>query len=566
MRSSPRGPDPYRGGWPRSREIKLRLFTGSPLASDGTLSKLCWVKHLASAQDQIGPYRLLSSLGRGGMAEVWKAEHRHLGQVRALKILLPEVAERPEVVSRLVTEARATARLRHPAIVEVFDCDVLDSGRAFIAMEYLRGEHLRAWLDRIGKLAEHSRLAAAMLGTVAEGLAFAHGLGVVHRDLKPENVFLVPLDGDEPGFAIKILDFGIAKLLREEGPSKTRPGCVVGTPTYMAPEQWQPGDPIDHRTDIYALGCLFYELLSGRPPFPYYDDMSIMGAHLTQRPADMRMLEPAVPPVLEQLLAQMLAKLPQDRQQTMEQVIVALESFLGLDRARFKDLLRAPGGFLVSLGDETGRELPANDPTRLADAPRPSPSAGSAPISFAAHADTAASARAIRRAQPYPRAGVFISVAVLVLSVLALATVLSKRDGIRAAGPAAPASTSAGALVVAAAPVPPSPSPAPAPAPASFTIRLSSSPAGAQAWVEGESSPRGQTPLDLVFATPGPKPVLLVAAGFRPEALTIVAGGQEVANAVLAPGPPAAARRTSPRRRASKPAPSPSNHYQAVGD
>jgi eukaryotic-like serine/threonine-protein kinase len=540
------------------------------LASDGTLSKLFWVKHLAAARDQIGPYRLLSSLGKGGMAEVWKAEHRHLGQVRALKILLPEVAERPEVVSRLVTEARATARLRHPAIVEVFDCDVLDSGRAFIAMEYLRGEHLRAWLDRIGKLAHHPRLAAAILGTVADGLAFAHGLGVVHRDLKPENVFLAPLAGDGPGFAVKILDFGIAKLLREEGPTKTRPGCVVGTPTYMAPEQWQPGDPIDHRTDIYALGCLFFELLSGRPPFTYFDDLSIMGAHLTQRAPDITVVEPAVPPVLGQLLARMLAKLPQDRVQTMDEVIVVLESFLGQGRARFKDLLLAPGGFHVSVDDELASDPPANDPTRRSSEPPLRVVAG-APRSVAVPTSATVPAVApvpgpapvplpVDRRLPYPRAAVFVSVAVLVLSVVALAAVLGTRDAVtKAAGPAAPAP--ARPLVVATAPA--APTPAPVAVPPSFTIRLSSLPAGAQAWIEGEASPRGHTPLDLVFTTPGPKSLRLVADGFRPQAMTVVAGGQEVANAVLAPSPPAGVR--PPARRRSKPVP-PSNHYQAVGD
>ena len=118
---------------------------------------------------QIGPYRLLSSLGKGGTAEVFLAEHRHLGQLRAVKILLPEAAVSPDIVGRLVTEARAMARLRHPTIAEVFECDVLADGTAFIAMEYLRGESVRGWLERAGNLSRYPMLAAAIAGVVGRG-------------------------------------------------------------------------------------------------------------------------------------------------------------------------------------------------------------------------------------------------------------------------------------------------------------------------------------------------------------------------------------------------------------
>jgi serine/threonine protein kinase len=298
---------------------------------------------MSSGNHLIGPYEVLGSLGRGGMAEVFKVEHRHLGQIRALKVLLPKISARPEIVERLLAEARAMGRLRHPAIVEVFDCDVLEDGTAFIAMEYLRGEPLRLWVERTGKLAAHPMLAAAIVGRVAEGLAFAHAQGVVHRDLKPENVLLVPNEARANRFTVKILDFGVAKMLRDERPrTPTLEGCVIGTPVCMAPEQWQPGGGTDHRADIYALGCLLFDLLCGRPPFPDNDDLALMRAHLDRPAPALRTIEAGLPAGFEQLISRMLAKSPDDRPQTVEEVLAALESLIGRKRRRWGELLQTP--------------------------------------------------------------------------------------------------------------------------------------------------------------------------------------------------------------------------------
>ncbi len=302
-------------------------------------------KHTPSGNHQIGPYQVLGSLGRGGMAEVFKAEHLHLGQVRALKVLLPEIAARADVVQRLLAEARAMARLRHPAIVEVFDCDVLADGTAFIAMEYLQGEPLRLWAERTGKLARQPRLAAAIVGRIAEGLAFAHGQSVVHRDLKPENVILVRVPADRNAFSVKILDFGVAKMLREEkSRNPTLDGCVIGTPVCMAPEQWKPGSAVDHRTDIYALGCLFFELLCGRPPFTDSDDLALMRAHVETAPPRLRSLEKDMPVGFDDLIARMLAKAPADRPQSLDEVLIELEALIGSARSGWDELLRTPPG------------------------------------------------------------------------------------------------------------------------------------------------------------------------------------------------------------------------------
>jgi serine/threonine protein kinase len=288
------------------------------------------------------------------MAEVFKAEHRHLGQIRGLKVLLPEIAAQPELLSRLLTEARTMARLRHPTIAEVYDCDV-QGDSAFIVMEYLPGITLRTWCDQVGKLARNSGLAAAIVGTLADGLAFAHQHGVVHRDLKPENVLLIPLPDDDDGFALKILDFGVAKLVREQPviptAAKARPesavnqtqhGCIVGTPLYMAPEQWRPGSAIDHRVDIYALGCVLFELLCGRPPFCEEEPSAIMCAHLTELPPDVTILEPEIGSRFQILLARMLAKSPEDRHPSMEDVLTELESISGHKRSQWHEMLRTP--------------------------------------------------------------------------------------------------------------------------------------------------------------------------------------------------------------------------------
>jgi serine/threonine protein kinase len=305
---------------------------------------------------------------------VFKAEHRHMGTVRAIKVLLPQISGAPELVARLITEARATTRLRHAAIIEAFDCDILPDGRAFIVMEWLHGEPMNRWLNRVGKLAAFPRLASALTGVVAGGLAFAHQHGIVHRDLKPENLFLVPGEGGR--FAVKILDFGVAKLLREEPLTRTRQGCVLGTPAYMAPEQWHPGRAVDHRADIYALGCLLFELLCGRAPFERAhgseqedDEASMMEAHLLEIPPEVASLEPDVPRELDALLSRMLAKRPEDRPRDMEEIIVALEKLIGVERTQFAGLLRAPDG----LATVRAVEPAAGEPT-LERAPRPPPS------------------------------------------------------------------------------------------------------------------------------------------------------------------------------------------------
>ena len=322
----------------------------------------------AASGTEVGPYRLLRSLGKGGMAEVFLAVHRHLGHVRALKVLWPEESPaRAALAQRLLTEARATSRLHHPAIVEVFDCDTLPGGGAFIAMEYLQGESAGSWLARIGPLAPRPLLAAALIGVVADALGHAHGQGIVHRDVKPDNLVLIPGEVDRLKFSVKVLDFGIAKMLNEQPLVVTRADRALGTPYYMAPEQWFGGSVIDARTDVYSLGCVFFEVLTGRAPFEAEDGMAMMHAHLEEAPPSVRSLAPEVPAVLDGLVNQMLAKAPDDRPQTMGEVVAALEKYLERYRHTFGELLRAPGEHPVAVGAEERSE-----PTDLGLGPGPS--------------------------------------------------------------------------------------------------------------------------------------------------------------------------------------------------
>ena len=480
-----------------------------------------------SDRNQLGPYRLLSSLGKGGNAEVFKAEHRHMGQLRALKVLFPDRSAGSGMVGRLVTEARAMARLRHPSIVEIFECDVLSNGTAFIAMEYLRGETLRRWLERVGKVRRHPALAAAIAAAIGEGLQFAHAQGVIHRDLKPENVLLIPNAHDREAFSVKILDFGIAKLLREKPLTRTRVGCVVGTPVYMAPEQWRPGHPVDHRADVYALGCLLFELLSGRPPFTESDEIGLMRAHLESAPPPLTALEPGLAAGWDELLARLLAKSPDDRPATVKEAIAGLEPLVGQRRSAFPALLRMPAGWSVVPPETGGPEPPPP--------PRPTFDAVAESLAVVVRATVTGAWRGLSDARRWPL--LFACVGALAACLLIGGLLLfNKHRGVPAVD-RAPAHVG-----VATTPLLPS-----SPGAETFKVEITSRPAGAVVWVEGESTPRGRTPLHLVFVSLGPKPLRLVAPGFRPRELTIWVGRDTSGQAVLEPEPaPRSARKRAP--------------------
>jgi serine/threonine protein kinase len=329
---------------------------------------------------QIGPYQVERRLGAGGMGEVYLARHRHLNRDAAIKVLLAEISMNQTVVSRFFTEARATAQLRHPHIVEIFDCDVLPDGRAYIVMEYLRGESLRGTLDRLGTLSPDWGTIAAISGMVANALAAAHENGIVHRDLKPDNTYLSTSANPREGLTIKVLDFGIAKLLAGGdrtggGSTPTRTGSLIGTPLYMSPEQCRGIATIDHRADIYSLGCMMFEMVVGQPPFVAEAPGDILMAHILQDAPPLHSFRADVPPEIDAWVARMLAKDPAVRPQSMAEIVAMVEALLGVRKADLVTMLRKPAGFPEPVGQAATQILPiADTPPRSTPAPGQAPS------------------------------------------------------------------------------------------------------------------------------------------------------------------------------------------------
>lgn len=269
----------------------------------------------------VGGYTVVRQIGQGGMGAVYLAEHRRIQRRAALKVLLPEYCGNQQLLARFFAEASAASRIRHPGITEVLDCDVLPDGQAYILMELLEGESLRQLLARAPRVGGDVPRALSIAARVAEAMDAAHRVQIVHRDLKPDNVFLVGISGSgEP--AVKVLDFGIAKLTEGGGRSATdtSTGMILGTPIYMSPEQCRGTRQVDWRTDIYSLGCVLFEMLCGRPPFQYAGGGELIAAHIGQAAPRARSLAPQLPPAVDEVVAAMLEKDPAGRPQTMREL------------------------------------------------------------------------------------------------------------------------------------------------------------------------------------------------------------------------------------------------------
>jgi serine/threonine-protein kinase len=260
-----------------------------------------------------GRYRIEQRIGDGGMGVVYRAMHVALNKPFAVKVLRADQAHDSELVMRFLQEARAASAIGHPNIVNISDFGTMTDGDAYLVMEFLVGRTLAETMGS-GPL-EYGR-ALDIFVQIAGALDAAHERGIVHRDLKPENIFL-KREPDNPDF-VKVLDFGIAKV-RNAASKITRTGMVFGTPHYMSPEQ-AAGQPVDHRSDIYSLGVIMYQVLSGQLPFDAESIMQIMTKHMYEPPPSPRQLGIALPSVLERLLMQMLQKKPEDRPQTMREL------------------------------------------------------------------------------------------------------------------------------------------------------------------------------------------------------------------------------------------------------
>jgi serine/threonine protein kinase/TolA-binding protein len=273
-----------------------------------------------------GRYRIKTLCGEGGMGRVYEAEHVEIGRRVAVKVLHPAYSRTPEVVERFRREARAASKAGHPNIVDVTDSGMTSDGSFFFVMEFVEGVELGLIIFKEGPLATGRALHIG--AQMCDALQAAHNAGIIHRDLKPENILLITNKG-QPDF-VKVLDFGIAKSAEVEETAKsgrrlTRPGVAMGTPEYMAPEQ-AAGKPADPRSDIYAVGSILYEMLTGKPPYDGDNVMEVLHKKANESPAPLRSLRPDVTDPVEQLVERAMARSPAARPQSMAELAAEMRA------------------------------------------------------------------------------------------------------------------------------------------------------------------------------------------------------------------------------------------------
>jgi hypothetical protein len=267
----------------------------------------------------VGTYRLVQKLGEGSMGEVFLGQHTQSGEQAAVKVLFPPFSKQGLALTRYFAEVRSTNALRYSGIATIYDCGTHTSGRAFLCMEFLAGRSLAAAL---ADLPTGDAATLIAIGTqVAATLQAVHGMRMVHRALKPDSIFLTtPM----PSPAVKLLDFGVANFTQSVRQSQT--GSLLGAPLYMSPEVGRGLGNVDHRADIYSLGCILFELATGRPPFVREGAGELIVAHATALPPSAKDLEPSLAPALDSLLGRMLRKDPAQRPQSMTEVAAALRA------------------------------------------------------------------------------------------------------------------------------------------------------------------------------------------------------------------------------------------------
>ncbi|HMU39092.1 MAG TPA: protein kinase [Pseudomonadota bacterium] len=274
-------------------------------------------------------WKILRKIGAGGMGRVFEAEHTEIGRKVAIKILHPVYSRTPELVARFRMEARAASKIGHPHIIEVTDSGTTVDGSFYFVMELLEGRDLAEWLKKEKRLPVADVLSVGC--QVAQALSAAHQSNIIHRDLKPENIFLVEREGQKD--FVKVLDFGIAKSLGDSQEQKlTTPGMAMGTPEYMAPEQ-ATGKGADARVDVYSLGAILYETLSGKAPISGENAMDVLIRKATEDPENIGHKRTDMPADMVSLVMRMLSRSPDDRPQTMAEAAAEMQRILAAIRS-----------------------------------------------------------------------------------------------------------------------------------------------------------------------------------------------------------------------------------------
>ena len=295
-----------------------------------------------------GRYVVEQLLGEGGMGFVYRGRHKVIDKRVAIKILKTDQKREKELTDRFLQEAKSASSIGNPHIVDISDFGVLPDGATYFVMEFLDGQGLGDQMEAHKGTPWSVPRILHIAKQIASGLAAAHEAGIVHRDLKPDNVMIVSRGGDKD--FVKILDFGIAKVMGDESQRITRAGSVFGTPHYMSPEQ-AAGTPVDQRTDIYALGVILYELASGRVPFDADNFMGILTQHMYKAPVPILALVPPpgeVPPGLDAIVLKCLSKKPEGRYAAMTELAEDLERLeKGQVPLAVAEMMSRSGGFNV---------------------------------------------------------------------------------------------------------------------------------------------------------------------------------------------------------------------------
>jgi serine/threonine-protein kinase len=343
-----------------SEESRAAVTSGSDPAPSGPGTTAATTVRTDALIGEVvaGRYRIVRKLGEGGMGAVYQAQHVAIGKRVAVKVLLDKYAQKRDVVARLQQEARLASAIGHPSIVDVNDFGETADGRSFVVMEFLEGESLAQLIAREAPLPPERVL--PIIRQAADALSAAHDKGILHRDVKPENVF-VHRRGDRD--QVKVLDFGISKAMKKPGedddasPRLTQTGMVLGTPLYMSPEQARGESEVDERIDIYALGIILYEALSGETPFRGTNYLGIINQVLTQEATPLRTLRPDLPLTesLERVVMKMMHKDRNRRYRHMVEVTTDIDRLVAGDQNV---------GMPVVLPEDAGRAGRARDPAR----------------------------------------------------------------------------------------------------------------------------------------------------------------------------------------------------------